>query len=344
MEPSWKTVRDALVLAGSALFCAIVAGFFLLDDMRTASFWIGERNGWLPVLGGIGTVLAASAAAYFAALTYKATRREAVDTRFQKAAELLGSSNSITAIGGIYALRDIINVDPNRYYNSGLQLLCDFIGHRCQGDFLGYQSAEIRENAGAPNNYVIEPTSPEVALALQQFGRLRTAERVDEFETDARARFHIHTLVLHDQMLVGLNLSRLHIFRLIAGRATFRECNIREAQIIVAGVGSAHLIFEDCSLVETYLSAPRGPLAGKPVVQMAQCDLSSAALAIDRGQTSIIQSCVDRMGSDQLLGTTHCWHFGKPPVVASLKLNGCYDASGASPTKRSRRGLPIYSD
>ena len=88
------------------------------------------------VIGGVIAMLLAVWRSKVAERQASATQRQAetadrglLNDRYQKSAEMLGSSILSVRLGGIYALQGLAEQHPEQYHISIMQQLCSFVRH-----------------------------------------------------------------------------------------------------------------------------------------------------------------------------------------------------------------------
>ena len=86
-------------------------------------------GGVLALAFGVWRGLIAERQAHAAQHQVETAQHSLLNERYQKGAEMLGSSVLTVRLGGIYALQRLAEEYPDRYHNQVMQLLCAFVRH-----------------------------------------------------------------------------------------------------------------------------------------------------------------------------------------------------------------------
>lgn len=215
----------------------------------------------VPVIGGIGftfwswewlqksdpsgesnsTTLrnAALIVAGFLALAFAAWRGKIADSvsktgqrglqneRYQKGAEMLGSSVLATRLGGIYALQRLVQEDPGRYHIQIMLLLCSFVRHPSDDDTtLRYHRSNTRED---------------VQSAMHAIGTCRKSDAALRLEQEEGYRLDLTNADLRGANLSNINLAYADLAHADLQRANLAHTNLTSADLLQARVEGATL-------------------------------------------------------------------------------------------------------
>ena len=142
----------------------------LTDTMESLSTTI--RNVAL-VIGGVAAILLAVWRSRVAERQAATSQQGLLNERYQKGAEMLGSSVLAVRLGGIYALRRLAEEHPAHYHILVMQLLCAFVRHptgKNVGDAASDRvsmSSRIREDVQAIMEFIGSRGDAEIKLEQQ---------------------------------------------------------------------------------------------------------------------------------------------------------------------------------
>ena len=181
------------------------------------------RNAGL-LIGGLLAFVFAAWRASVAGRQADASQRQAkiadrglLNDRYQKAAEMLGSSVLAVRLGGIYALQGLAEQHPEQYHVPVMQQLCSFVRHPTEvegqptvvssevelGPVYGATTAQDFAAAGALE---IEVVREDIQAAMDSIASCHT--RNLEIET-----IHNYSIDLHGADLRGVDLSNKDLSR-----------------------------------------------------------------------------------------------------------------------------------
>ena len=183
----------------------------------------------------VGFVVAAVFALIIAGWRAETARRQSataqqdlLNERYQKGAEMLGSSVLSVRLAGILALQNLADQNRHRYYVPVMQLLCAFIRYPTLD--AGIKGDITYDDDGEPH---YPPVRQDVQASLSIL-RDRDAELI-EFEDEQEVELDLSSADLKGANLIGLNLSHA-----ILNYAELDGADLREADLSHADLISAH--------------------------------------------------------------------------------------------------------
>ena len=259
--------RMSGVIAIAALAALAWYGAYFWDDWRPFRDWLtGEgslresggatiRNVGLVVAGLIAIPLAwwrSSVAAKQAEIAQQSLWNE----RYQKAAEMLGSDVSSVRLGGIYALRTLVEEEPCRYYVQCMRLLCAFARNpTVDSDVRSLVDGGILANAsGATGARLREDVQAVVEMLRGRDDECLMLEEEQGFRPDLQGAD------LSSADLEGANLSMFDMSgaKLVGAnlrRAKLNEVILVDADLTMAILAAADLL--DCVLRDADVTGTR---------------------------------------------------------------------------------------
>jgi len=290
--------RSALIVSSVLAFPAAGGGIWFLDDILE---WLGSVWYWLrdgaETLDSNGATLRnlilafAGLAGVFLGLPLAFWRSRVADSqadtaerglrneRYQKAAEMLGSTALATRMGSIHALERLSGDHPDVYHIRIMDLLCTFARHPTSDIGL----VEVLRAGGRDDE--LPPCRPDVELAAQVIGRRYKMQRaLDDLECDV---FRGWRAQLTAAILTGANLADMDL-----SNATLKEATLVRANLSGATLTSAILI--EATLTDTDLT---------------NADLSDALLLGAKGltQAQLDTACQHRDGGHPTLPEGFKW-------------------------------------
>lgn len=302
------------------LSCAIIAlvvGFFFLPEARTQQFWIGQDRGWLEILAPLGTVAAASAAAWLAWRNYRLGQQKESSERFEKGVGLFQSEGGAQRAAGIIVLEDLALTEPDGRRAGWVR------------EFLVHALNEWNQAVMAPLARPIAPTAfettpPNTLRALLAFARTRA----DAPEPVRLRNLYLSNCIIHRQELplivamdglyydvdfLNSNMQDCTIQGSAFGSVTFESCDLRNTKLRFANNSSADIHIKDCDLSGTYIHPGEhiemtlenckldgATIGGKAEINLDKCWFSDAPPAIRN-----ISALTGHMGLYQSTGSTH---------------------------------------
>ncbi|WP_338722383.1 hypothetical protein [Devosia sp. XK-2] len=326
MKARWETVREALVLAGSAVFCMVVVGFFLYEPMRTEAFWRGER-GWLDVLAGLGTFAAATTAAWLAWRNYLLGQKKDSTERFEKGVALFESPGYAQRAAGIIVLEDLATTEAE---GRRAEWIREFLIHAINQWNLAQMSL-----VGRPVTAADFDKTDEITLrALAAFSKIR-----DESPPVAFLR----SFYLSKAFVAGHRLASIRALDCLLYDADFVGTDLRNS--IIRGAAFGALAWEDCDLSKGRIRFSRDSSAD---VHIKDCDLSGAYI-YSFGSTEItFENC--KLDGAKISGSSDatidkCWFDETPPEIRNVSAltgyMGLYKGSGRV-DRTTARGLKVW--
>ena len=175
--------------------------------------------------------------------------RSLLNERFQKGAEMLGSSVVAVRLGGIYALQGLAEQHPEQYHVPVMQQLCSFVRYPTEVE--GQPTVGPSE-VGGLGGLEIEVVREDIQSAIHSIASCHT--RNLQFETQ-----HNYWIDLHGAELRGVNLSNKDLSRA-------PECD-KAAPFDYAMIGTMHTNLRGVKLHNAYLAR----------TNLTQVDLSHAS-------------------------------------------------------------------
>lgn len=141
-------------------------------------FWdwlIGDTGSPSDVIRNAFLVGGAPIAALLAVWRSKVAERGLQNDRYQKGAEMLGSSVLSVRLGGIYALQQLATEHPEEYHVQILRLLCIFVRQSAPNSSMENGTVLATGRTDYVTNYPNTP-SPDVQAALNAIGNRTTRQ------------------------------------------------------------------------------------------------------------------------------------------------------------------------
>ncbi len=207
------------------------------------------------------------------------TSQGLLNERYQKGAEMLGSSVLPVRLGGIYALRRLAEEHPGDYHIQIMRLFCAFVRHPT-----------------VPNHGYRSPVALDVQEAINAIGYRSQAGL--EIERDAKYMLDLSAANLVEARLEEADLSGAMLDRADLGGASVAGIDLTDASLDGAvfsyennDIPIYRAIFDKADLTDANLSG----------VHLVNVDLTRALL--DRGNLSGAQLIRTKMAAASLTGT-----------------------------------------
>ena len=162
-----------------------------------------------------------------------------LNERYQKGAEMLGSTVLTVRLGGIYALSRLASEDPERYHIQVMQLLCAFIRNPVSKG--GEDVHAAMEAIGSRN---------QTQIAVEQQANYRANLR----QADLRNQI-LYGMNLSEISFVGANLSGAYLNKADLSNSSFLFANLTKVELSGANLRGAALLDANLSFVENAHSA-----------------------------------------------------------------------------------------
>lgn len=324
--PQVSTRRDfwlvLCILALILIFTAFAIG--QPKGLWTLEFWVGPNEGMLAVVGSIGTVATAVAAAvgiYFLNRRTKHSERtlelqqvSELAGRFQKGVELL-AENSVTArTAGMQLLREVAYSAPNQYHVPVLNTLAAFvrettIAHRVLVKPSGGEGKlSIKLVPGTPRD-VIE------AFAAIGYIRRRVPHREFERDVGRPGVFLLLDTVLKDCLVMHKDFSNMSMASVTFIDCNFDHCDFSESQL---SGRFFNCTFSHCKFSKSELQGDF-ETGAESSIWFRFCDMMGATVSVPDGRVRVISSTVDALELRAFdPGVGGSWYrSSKPTVTAS---------------------------
>ncbi len=180
-----------------------------------------------------------------------------LNERYQKGAEMLGSTVLTVRLGGIYALSRLASECPEKYHIQVMQLLCAFVRNPTSKD------------------------NEDVHAAMEAIGNRNQMQIA--VEQQAKYRADLRNADLKNQTLYGMNLSRVSfagadLSGAYLGKAVLSDADFFGAKLVKANLSGANLM--EATLLGTNLSyVENAHLADFSGAFMMNANLAGANLA-----------------------------------------------------------------
>ena len=161
----------------------------------------------------------------------KTSRRGLLNERYQKGAEMLGSSVLAVRLGGIFALQHLAEDEPKRYHVQVMRLFCAFV--------LNPRKDEILESRHAS-----QPLTSRIREDVQAAMRAISNRNDGDIELERKEPFRLHlvNVDLDDADLSGANLTDANL-----AFANLTSVNLRNAILTNVHLPFANLTGTDFS-------------------------------------------------------------------------------------------------
>ena len=156
------------------------------------------------------------------------TQQDALDARYQRIADMLGSDTVSTRVGGIYSLKQLMGTHPHQYHVPGMELLCSYVRTPPSDTSLSADvlNEALREDVQAAMNVVGSRDQKSIAI-------------------EEKAKFKIH--------LEGVDLSYIRLQNANLSGARFEGANFYNADL--KGVNMSYTIFNDANFSDSSISS-----------------------------------------------------------------------------------------
>ena len=187
------------------------------------------------VIGGIIAILLAVWRSIVAERQTETSQQRLLNDRYQKGAEMLGSSVPSVRLGGIYALQQLAEEEPRQYHIKIMKLFCAFVSHAAEVS--NFQSLDSETNPTVP--------STDVQAVMDAIGtRGESGLKLEKLE---KYRLDLRRVKLRRASLGSANLSDARLGWACLKKAALREANLsnailNQADLTGATLGGAKLI------------------------------------------------------------------------------------------------------
>ena len=226
--------------------------------------WLRNLESWSTIIRNFGLVIVAVLALWFARRRIVAADRQAataqrglLNERYQKGAEMLGSTVLSVRLGGIYALARLAREHPGDYHTQIMSLFCAFVRN---------PTGEPVE-ASLPINGLTDQAEFHSGWDEEDEDRpLRVREDVQAVMTAVGERSEAQIAIEEEKGyrldLIGADLKFVRLFDAVLGNVDLLKADLTGAVLIGAKLKSAKLTgakltganLEDALLIHTNLS------------------------------------------------------------------------------------------
>lgn len=230
-----NAIKEAATVAACAAFCMLVAGFFLIEPLRTTKFWFGDRSA-TEVITPVGTLLAAVVAGGLAYLSYLANRRAELATRFQKAVDMFDISHPVRNTASIALLLEAA-VESNRFRIPAVKSVLSIIYQ------LDWQHQPVTVGGKLTHNGNFPLSDLVTVEALRALSSIENIDRTPKngmgysilniylsgfrlFSQRLRGASFQHGAI-NDFSFVGCDFTGTEFVVVIGEQVTFAECNVQ---------------------------------------------------------------------------------------------------------------------
>ncbi len=243
---------------------------FAFGDLHTISWawlcnfwsWLSEGESGSATIRNVGLVIAGLIALPLALWRSIISHRQAVtgqqgllNERYQKGAEMLGSSVLSARLGGIYGLASLAGERPEQYHVPIFQLLCTFV--RRPPEAGKKNEAEQADGQESDSEHELRQDVQAAMTAIS-----RRSEAGHRYEKATRG----FLVVVSDSASEGVTVSRAGLFWLDLRGASLRYVDLFDANLSWTNLNNADL--SNSTLLEANLSNAR----------LWKADLSGASL------------------------------------------------------------------
>ena len=185
------------------------------------------------------------------------TQQDALDARYQRIADMLGSDTVSTRVGGVYSLNQLMGTHPHQYHVPGMELLCSYVRTPPSDTSLSADvlNEALREDVQAAMNVVGSRDQKSIAI-------------------EEKAKFKIH--------LEGVDLSYIRLQNANLSGARFEGANFSNA--VLKGMNMSYTGFDEAIFTHARISNDSdliGSLFQNAVFyncRLTECKLSFACL------------------------------------------------------------------
>ena len=197
--------------------------------------WLGAGESGSTTIRNLGLVIAAIVALPLAIWRSKVAERQAetaqrqaetaqrglLNERYQKGAEMLGSSVLTVRLGGIYALGRLAREHSGDYHIQIMSLFCVFVRNPPPEEKETKGTHKLREDVQAVMTVICERGEPQIEI-----------EKKEGYWMD------LNEVNLADAYLPGVNLARAHLWKADLTCARLPGANLSGARLLLAKLGS----------------------------------------------------------------------------------------------------------
>ena len=184
------------------------------------------------------------------------TQQDALDARYQRIADMLGSDTISTRVGGIYSLKQLMGTHPQQYHVPGMELLCSYIRTPPSDTSLSADvlNKALREDVQAAMNVVGSRDQKSIAI-----------------EEKAQFKIHLERVDLSYIKLNNVNLSKARF-----EGANFSNADLKGVNMLGTVLDMAN--FTEASIDDSNLSWGFFQGAEFKRCRLSKCSLVSACL------------------------------------------------------------------
>ena len=269
----WAFGDGLFVLVLTLFFAVVVLGASPWWDWHSIWEWAKDskdsnsetlRNLTLVLLGAFGLLLAA----WRSHVAHKQTQiseRGLLNERYQRGADMLGSSTLTTRLGGIHALERLAQDQPEEYHIQIMNLLCAFVRHPTETTERMFSNDDSSVVDTQPNQ-VEQRCRPDVEAAALAIGR-RSQKHIDierhsqQYVDEGKKKgwaFDLRDVDLSGAQLRGVNLENVRLDNANFSGAMLWEANFSNMLMRRVNLSGAKLrgaIFSNIDLEDSNLSS-----------------------------------------------------------------------------------------
>ena len=300
----------------------------VLGILLSVCFWeeLHGQGSVSETIRNLGLVIGGVIAIQLAIWRSKVAERQAdtaqqglLNERYQKGAEMLGSSVPAVRLGGIYALQGLDKKHPKQYHVQIMRLFCAFVRHPTEDKDGTAKSTDANETASPELDRIRE----DVQAAMKPIGTRSKADMELEREEGLRPDLsgaNLTGAILSETNLASANLTRANLTEAALPGADLTEADLSHANLTRADLAShisglppfttlhkADLTgadLTDADLSRAKLIGAKLPGANLTGATLRSADLTGAYLIAVKGLT---QAQLDKACADP----------GKPPNLDS---------------------------
>ena len=210
-----------------------------------------------------------------AAEQLRSGQQDALDARYRRIADMLGSETISTRVGGIHSLKHLMTAHPEKYHMEGMELLCAFIRAAPSFSPSVSDNDSLREDVQAAMSVIGSCAKEAIRMELVPIAKvdldgadLAGLKLSGANLSGARlaganlANSKLHTVDLSDALLEGaelsgadfinVNLAGAHVQHARCDHARFSSCRLVGAKIDGARIRNAQLLAIDMGRASTW--------------------------------------------------------------------------------------------
>ena len=174
------------------------------------------------------------------------TQQDALDARYQRIADMLGSDTISTRVGGIYSLKQLMGTHPEQYHVPGMELLCSYVRTPPSDTSLSADvlNKALREDVQAAMNVV--GSRDQNSIAIEEKAQFKI-----DLDRVALSYIKLKNANLSKARFEGANFSNadltgVNISGAVFDRASFAGASIRGSDLSKSFF--QHAVFNRCQL------------------------------------------------------------------------------------------------